>query len=247
MTYRQRLLLAFIRQQRSATAQDMAERFSVSRETIRRDVLQLEKSGLVQRYHGGVCLRDPGDEAAFSIRLRRHADKKEKIGAQVARRIPDGATLVLDNSSTVVYVARQLAMKTALTIMTPSLEVAQVAGRHCPDARILLPPGQLRQHDYTLVGPSVLDYFQRVRSDYFIFPSRPTMSGRGPWTLMYSRSNSSVWRAWWLIATSWRWIPANFAPRRTSLLGWAGTWLFAPAKRATSCFRGPLTRTTVFA
>ncbi|WP_394062836.1 DeoR/GlpR family DNA-binding transcription regulator [Alcaligenes sp. WGS1538] len=180
MTYRQRLLLAFIRQQRSATAQDMAERFSVSRETIRRDVLQLEKSGLVQRYHGGVCLRDPGDEAAFSIRLRRHADKKEKIGAQVARRIPDGATLVLDNSSTVVYVARQLAMKTALTIMTPSLEVAQVAGRHCPDARILLPPGQLRQHDYTLVGPSVLDYFQRVRSDYFIFSVAAYDEREGP-------------------------------------------------------------------
>ncbi len=180
ISYRQRLLLAFIRHQRSATAPDMAKRFSVSRETIRRDILQLERSGLVQRYHGGVCLRDSGDEVAFSIRLRMNADKKERVGVKVARQIPDGSTLVLDNSSTVMYVARQLASKTALTIMTPSLEVAQVAGRHCPDARVLLPQGQLRQHDYTIVGQSVLDYFQQMSPDFFIFSAAAYDECQGP-------------------------------------------------------------------
>ncbi len=179
-TYRQRLILALIKEQRSATVADLAKRFKVSSETIRRDLLELERQQFIQRYHGGVCLRDSHDEAAFTLRLRRQAEQKQSIGERVAAQIPDGATVLLDNSSTSVFVARQLSSKQALTVITPSLEVAQTLGRAGSELRVLLPPGLLRHHDHTIIGASVLAYIQAMKADFLVFSVAALDRQQGP-------------------------------------------------------------------
>ncbi|MDZ4322153.1 MAG: DeoR family transcriptional regulator, partial [Phenylobacterium sp.] len=66
------------------TVSELAERFQVSEETIRRDARQLERSGVVQKVHGGLSSTNNLIEAPYRIRLRENAESKQKIAQKAA-------------------------------------------------------------------------------------------------------------------------------------------------------------------
>lgn len=166
---RQRAVADWLEHSRTASIIDLATRFQVSDETIRRDLRLLSDQNLIERFHGGVRFvgRDTG--GPFVTRLRTQAPLKAALAQATAARIPHGASLVLDNSSTACFVARALADKQDLTIMTPSIEVAQALLNTGARHRVLLPQGKLRAHDRTLTGVATLDDIRRQVPDFFIF------------------------------------------------------------------------------
>ncbi len=117
--------------QRATTVKmlELSQRFSVSTETIRRDLETLQSAGLVQRVHGGVILAAPKSAtSALSVYSATHAkgqQKREAIGRATAKLIQENETLLLASSTTVLEVARNLKHLTHLTILTNSLPVVQ--------------------------------------------------------------------------------------------------------------------------
>ncbi len=107
---------------------EMAEALSVSDETIRRELRQMETDGVIERIHGGARLAKTAEEGAFEVRLSRNAAAKQQIAAAVALRIEDGQSLYIDASSTSHYVAQALRSKRDLTIVTNALGVVQELG-----------------------------------------------------------------------------------------------------------------------
>jgi len=107
---------------------ELAVRYSVTEETIRRDLERLEQAGYVQRSYGGAVSCNSGKiELPNSLRRRKNAPAKTKMAQIVSGLIQDGDHLLLDDSSTALYAAKSLAAnKKRLTIITNSIDILNV-------------------------------------------------------------------------------------------------------------------------
>ncbi len=179
-TVRQQQIVELLRDMRTATIADLAAHFQVSDETIRRDLKALSDDGMVDKFHGGVRLNVADWEAPFDRRLREQAPAKRRIALTAAELIEEDATILLDNSSTSCFLAQVLAPRAGrLTAITFSMEVAQIlsaAGRH---HRVILPGGELRAEDRTIIGPSAIDFASQFTPSLFVMSVAAASPQRG--------------------------------------------------------------------
>ncbi|UQY43139.1 DeoR/GlpR family DNA-binding transcription regulator [Erwinia sp. PK3-005] len=116
---------------------ELVKLFQVSQETIRRDLAQLEKKGILQRSHGGAVINrpSPGEhnyrrtvlneyEATFRQRMNENEQQKMQIAKRALDFISVGDCLLLDSSTTCWFLARQLP-DIELTVLTNSLRTIQ--------------------------------------------------------------------------------------------------------------------------
>ncbi|MGU3495431.1 DeoR/GlpR family DNA-binding transcription regulator [Xanthobacteraceae bacterium A53D] len=179
-TLRQQQIIGWLRENQASTVLDLAEHFQVSDETIRRDLKTLAESGIVEKFHGGVRLNEMAWEAPFERRLLQQAGAKKRIAAAAAELIEDGTTILLDNSSSSCFLARELAARRrGLTAITVSVEVASILSSAGPHHRIILPGGELRAEDRTLVGPSAIEFASRFTPSLFVMSVAAASAGRG--------------------------------------------------------------------
>lgn len=165
---RQEQILALLKARGKAAITFLAEEFDVSDETIRRDMKSLSADGLVEKFHGGVRLSMPRTEPPFERRLSENAAAKAAIAAETARHIREGATLLLDNSTTACFLARELARREPMTIITISLEIARILNSGEGQHRVILPGGELRKADRTLTGAGTISYLAGFTPSYFV-------------------------------------------------------------------------------
>jgi DeoR/GlpR family transcriptional regulator of sugar metabolism len=137
---RQARLVGLIRDRGQMTVNEMMSLFSVSRDTIRRDLTALEDRALITRTHGGAVPADRtiSPVTTLSSRMDSHAAAKRSIGAATARLIRDGETLVLNGGSTTTYFAAELKDHHDLTIITNNLRVLSALPEHCTRSVYLL-------------------------------------------------------------------------------------------------------------
>lgn len=106
---------------------DLAEKFNVSSETIRRDLEVLEKTEQLKRVYGGaVKLSYQHGEPPYQQREMIHSEEKMAIGHRAASLIKDGDTIFLDSGTTTIETAKSIAGIQRLTIITNSLPVANL-------------------------------------------------------------------------------------------------------------------------
>lgn len=141
----------------------LAPRFGVSEMTVRRDLEDLERRDLCRRVHGGAI---PGTsrsyEPPFGLREQRDAAAKDAIGAAVVELLGVGETVFLDVGTTTLAVARALQGRNNLTVLTPSLPVANLLADEA-GLRVICLGGVARPGERSLVGSLTL---QAVRQFY---------------------------------------------------------------------------------
>ena len=138
-----------------ARVTELAESFGVSSVTIRKDLDVLAEQGRVIRTHGGaIAPRVRGQDLAYDVRDRMQQEEKAAIGRLAATRVNDGESIIVDASTTSLYLARELMQRTSgqsLTIVTNSIRLAtEMAVR--PDISVLLMGGRVRGRSLSLVG-----------------------------------------------------------------------------------------------
>lgn len=140
---RRALLAEFIEEHGQATVTELADSFSVSADTVRRDLDWLAKRGAVSRTYGGAVTVTglASTDTSFSDRSSAHRDEKHRIASAAAMRIADGETVIVNGGTTTLAVARALGVRRNLTIVTNNLRL--------PAA---LPPATVR--DVYLIGGS---------------------------------------------------------------------------------------------
>lgn len=149
----------------SVSVVDMAKRFTVSEMTIRRDLADLEKEGLIRRVHGGaVSARGRSYELSLLVRASENIEAKQRIGRCAASLVADGDSIAIDSGTTALEVAKNLAKRRNLTVVTPSLLVANVLA-NCSDIRLVLTGGIVRPDEGSLVGDLAQRAFQGLYVD----------------------------------------------------------------------------------
>jgi DeoR family transcriptional regulator of aga operon len=132
---------------------DLATRFGVSEATLRRDLALLEDQRLLTRTHGGALAQEPGHERPDRHRDGGRQDTERAIATLAAQRIPDGAHVVaLTGGTTTSEVARRLAGRADLTLVTTALNIAYQAVNR-PRTKLVVVGGVSRPGSYELGGP----------------------------------------------------------------------------------------------
>jgi DeoR/GlpR family transcriptional regulator of sugar metabolism len=124
-TDRRRRIVELVQETGRKTVAELCDSFDVSEMTIRRDLRDLDREGLLRRVHGGaVSSLGRSYEPPYTIRSTRNGDPKRAIGRMAAELIIDGDSIALDVGTTTLEIAQALQGKHNLTIITASLPIA---------------------------------------------------------------------------------------------------------------------------
>ena len=117
-------ILEKLQKEKRVVVSELSRTYQVSEETIRRDLEKLENDGLVIKSYGGAVLNEHSIfDLPFNIRKNQMVVEKQRMADLIADLVRDGEALMLDASSTAVYVARRLKSKKKLTVITNSVEI----------------------------------------------------------------------------------------------------------------------------
>jgi DeoR family transcriptional regulator, aga operon transcriptional repressor len=123
---RHAMILKLVKEHGRVTVKDLCERFTVTLATVRTDLDYLEGIGQIRRTHGGAmpAARD-FDPIPFGTRRMYYGAEKRSIGKAAASLVKDGEVVFIDGGTTAPEMRRYLGGKSNVTIITPSIEVAQ--------------------------------------------------------------------------------------------------------------------------
>jgi DeoR/GlpR family transcriptional regulator of sugar metabolism len=132
--------------------EDLKAELGVSTATIRRDLHELEEAGEIRRVHGGAMSIDPRPiEARFEAKAAEHREAKRRIAERAAAMVEPDSRIYVDAGSTCLQLARLLAPRTDITVVTNSLPaINELAGQ---GPRLIVIGGELRALSQALVGP----------------------------------------------------------------------------------------------
>ena len=172
-------VLLFIKERGTATIAELALVFQVSEMTIRRVLSKLEDSGLVIRTPGGAMAAPSGSmEKSFLDRAARRSHAKDAIGREAALLVREAETVVLDSGTTTRYVARHLAQRRDITVVTPSLAaLEELAGSSSIQVR--LTGGVYRRSGHDLTGNAVNEYLNGIYADKVFFGAAALSFSKG--------------------------------------------------------------------
>jgi DeoR/GlpR family transcriptional regulator of sugar metabolism len=133
---------------------DLAGKLQVSEMTIRRDLDWLESRSILTRIRGGAMPYQSDSEKPFDDRLKEYNPQKQSIGWAAAQLIKDGDRIILDAGTTTQQVARHLASRVNLTVITNNIPISTDLAS-CPNIETILLGGHLKHQEMCTVGPMV--------------------------------------------------------------------------------------------
>jgi DeoR/GlpR family transcriptional regulator of sugar metabolism len=157
-------LRALIRQNGVIRIEELCRQMGVSPATMRRDLDQLERVGVIRRVHGGaVSVESRLEEPMFDDKTSLAAGEKQRIAAAALAFVEPHETVYLDGGSTVLELARLLRERSDITVVTNSLRAGQELAGHGP--RLILIGGEFRRLSQTMVGPLTRLLLQELHLD----------------------------------------------------------------------------------
>jgi DeoR family transcriptional regulator, glycerol-3-phosphate regulon repressor len=164
---RQSKIVDLVRVQGFVSIDTLAQNFMVTPQTIRRDINDLSKKGLVQRYHGGAGLPSSIENVEYTTRKMFSLAGKIQIARMVARHIPNEASLFLDIGTTTEEVAKALLDHDRLRIITNNLNIAVILSEN-ERFEVIVTGGAVRGRDRGLTGEATIDFIRQFKTDYGI-------------------------------------------------------------------------------
>ena len=105
----------------NVSLEELCVQFSISMNTVRRDIAELLNRGNVRKVYGGVSSNLQHRPLGFSVRERKNSEAKQIIGQLAARLVNNGSSIFLDSGSTTPNIVRHLGEKNGVTVITHSL------------------------------------------------------------------------------------------------------------------------------
>jgi DeoR/GlpR family transcriptional regulator of sugar metabolism len=155
-------ILELLQEDGSARVSNLSKIFKVSEPTIRQDLEKLEAEGYITRQHGGAFLKSiPQQVGSLSLQHKENMDKKIRIGKKAAEFIQDWDSIILDSGSTTTEVAKHLAGKQELKIITNAINIALLVGSQ-PSVELLVTGGEFKAPTLSLTGERAASFFQQL-------------------------------------------------------------------------------------
>ncbi|MES0811984.1 MULTISPECIES: DeoR/GlpR family DNA-binding transcription regulator [unclassified Roseibium] len=164
---RHNAILEIARQMGRVSVDDLARRFEVSPQTIRKDLNELCERRLLARTHGGALLSSGIENVGYEARRIISSKEKADIGESVAALIPDNASIFINIGTTTEAVAQALLQHRGLMVITNNINVASLM-RGYSQIEVVIAGGVLRHADGGIVGEAAVDFMRQFKVDFAI-------------------------------------------------------------------------------
>ncbi len=160
-------ILEIAKAQGRVLVDDLAARYNVSPQTIRKDLNDLCERRLLSRIHGGALFPSGIENLEYEERRRIAADEKAAIGRAAAQLIPDNASLFINIGTTTEAVGEALLDHKGLMVITNNINVANRM-RVYPTLEVVIAGGVVRGSDGGIVGEAAVDFIKQFKVDYAV-------------------------------------------------------------------------------
>lgn len=161
---RQAEIMNLLQETGRVSVEELAVRFGVTHQTIRRDLNELCQIHHLTRVHGGAMIASSVANLAYDARKLVAQPVKRLIGEAAARLIPDNSSLLVNIGTTTEEVARALSQHSGLLVITNSLNVATELYRF-PGVELIIAGGTVRRSDGGIVGAPTVEHIRQFRAD----------------------------------------------------------------------------------
>lgn len=153
---RQREIVTLSLQHGRVEVSELATRFQVTTETIRRDLSELQEQRLVRRVHGGaVAWETSGFEPLLVVRNDQQDDEKRRIAKIAVNELPDSGTIIIDSGSTLGRFAEAVPATANIRVVTNSLPIAQTLAEH-DEVEVIVLGGKVRKNTMAMVDAETI-------------------------------------------------------------------------------------------
>jgi DeoR family glycerol-3-phosphate regulon repressor len=167
---RHRQIMEIARRAGRVGVEDLAEHLNVTPQTIRKDLNDLCRQNLLSRVHGGATVSSGVENVSYESRRLLAKEEKQAIGRAAAALIPDFASLFINIGTTTEEVARALAERSGLLVITNNLNVVDIlcASRN---NEVIVTGGRVRPLDRAAVGAPAVDFIRNFKVDFAVIGS----------------------------------------------------------------------------
>ena len=164
LSARQSDILDAARKSGRVIVDELARRFEVSAQTIRKDLNELCERRFLSRIHGGAVIASGVRNLSYEARRFVAADEKRAIGRAAAELIPNGSSLFINIGTTTEEVADALVGHENMLVITNNLNVAMNLRRR-EGFEVIVAGGPVRASDGAVVGPAAVDLIRQFKLD----------------------------------------------------------------------------------
>ncbi len=164
---RHKTILDLARKNGRVTVDELSALLSVTPQTIRKDLNDLCARNLLSRIHGGAVIASGVENLSYESRRHMAREEKQAIGAAAADLIPDQASLFINIGTTTEEVARALADRSGLLVITNNLNVVDILCRN-RNIELIVAGGRVRHADRAAVGASAVEFISHFKVDFAV-------------------------------------------------------------------------------
>lgn len=162
---RQRLILSMLKEKEICTIGELTTKLAVSHMTVRRDIAKLEERGRVFSVAGGVQrIESVREEQTHQTKSTQNLEIKSALGQACANLVPQQATVYLDAGTTMLEVARTLAKRDDILVVTNDLLIAEYLTVH-GTCNHYLTGGRIDRNNHSCVGDMAASFVSRLNID----------------------------------------------------------------------------------
>lgn len=161
-----KLISEYLKEHNRATVEELANNLYVSTATIRRDLTEMQKMGMIQRTHGGAIFLDSSDEVNIFVRIEKNANDKEKTASIAIDNIPNFSCVFIDNSSTCLALAERMNFQYK-TVITNGLQLAMKLSNK-KDVKVIFLGGIIQYSTYSTDGSLTIDMLEKFHMDLML-------------------------------------------------------------------------------
>ena len=176
---RQNKIIETLNNNGSMKIAQLAQMFEVSKETIRRDLLYLNEIGAVKKSHGGALTSEyEFNTVSLESRIDKNIDIKQKLCKKAADYLVGNSVIFIDTGSTMQCMAQLLSQMSGYTIITNSLNAANVLINS--NNKTLLTGGQLNPQTMAVDGFQTTSFLEKIKVDVAFLGTNGFEQHNGP-------------------------------------------------------------------
>ena len=164
---RHRRVLSLLESSPNMRVNELADKLSVTAETIRRDLDELSSNGVVDRTYGGAMLKT-SQEPVVNIRHSLLVKEREAMARASVKCLQDAKIIMMGSGATTTHVARRIAIEmNGIIVITHSFGVATVLSLN-PTISVMMAPGIYHATEGAMHGSQTLRYLDDFQVDWAI-------------------------------------------------------------------------------
>ena len=142
---------------------NLALDLNISEDSIRRDLNELNKKGLLEKVYGGAFPIVDKPTSVFDFNIV-NGDKKNSIGNKALSLIHDGQVIIISGGTTNLAFSKLIPHDLRATIYTYSLPIAMQLSQH-PYVELIFIGGKMQKNAMVTIGMDVVQFLSKVKAD----------------------------------------------------------------------------------